>query len=203
MMTKKAYSETDLPSPTGWKIGYARVSTLDQNLDLQLDALKRVGCKQIYQETASGRAAGRPELENCLKAIRPGDRLVVWKLDRLGRSLPDLVDIINGLAKSGVFFESLTENIDTGSASGRLIFHIFAALADFERSLIRERTLAGLEAARRKGRVGGRPRKLTPEAIADARKAINGGMTMKAAAKLFGVSKTTLFERLRAEDMQN
>jgi DNA invertase Pin-like site-specific DNA recombinase len=196
-MTRKPHPETYLAEPSGWKLGYARVSTLDQNLNLQLDALRQAGCERIYQETVGGSAINRPELESCLKALRPGDRLVVWKLDRLGRSLPDLVDIVNSLARGGVFFESLTENIDTGSASGRLIFHVFAALADFERSLIKERTLAGLEAARRKGRVGGRPRKLTPEAIVDARKAINGGMTMKATAKLFGVSKTTLFERLR------
>jgi DNA invertase Pin-like site-specific DNA recombinase len=180
-----------------WKIGYARVSTLDQNLDLQLEDLKLAGCERIYQEKASGKTTDRPQLDNCLKALRPGDKLVVWKLDRLGRSLPDLVKIVSGLAENGVFFESLTEKLDTGSVTGTLIFHIFAALADFERGLIQERTIAGLEAARKRGRIGGRPKKLTDKKLADARQMVEGGMTMQRAADLLGVSKSTISLRLK------
>lgn len=141
------------------RIGYARVSTDDQSLDLQLDAL--AACDVIYQERASGKATdGRPELEHCLKALRAGDTLVVWRLDRLGRSLQDLVRIVTDLERAGVAFESLSEAISTGSAAGKLQFHVFAAMAEFERNLIRERTQAGLAAARARGRVGGRPEKL-------------------------------------------
>lgn len=193
-LSKKPDSKTKF---SGWKIGYARVSTQDQNLDLQLNELKQVGCERIYQEKASGKSADRPELESCLKALRPGDKLVVWKLDRLGRSLPDLVKIVTGLAENGVLFESLTEKLDTGSATGTLIFHIFAALADFERGLIRERTIAGLEAARKKGHIGGRPRKLTPKKLADAKKMVEAGMTMQRVAELLGVSKSTISLRLK------
>jgi DNA invertase Pin-like site-specific DNA recombinase len=179
-------------------MGYARVSTDDQSLDLQLDALREAKCQKIFQEVATGKHSGRPQLSKCLEELRPGDTLVVWKLDRLGRSLPDLVDIINDLATKGVAFESLTENIETGSPTGKLVFHVFAALADFERSLIRERTMAGLAAAKRQGRLGGRPRKMTPETVADARRAISGGMPLAKAAKLFGVGKTTLYQYLNS-----
>ncbi len=140
------------------RIGYARVSTDDQHLDLQRDALQQAGCSVIYEEAASGKSAARPELEQCRKALRAGDTLVVWRLDRLGRSLHDLVQIVAELEQRGVHFESLTEKIETGSASGKLQFHVFAALAEFERGLIRERTQAGLAAARARGRAGSSPR---------------------------------------------
>jgi DNA invertase Pin-like site-specific DNA recombinase len=147
------------------RIGYARVSTDDQTLDLQRDALKRAKCRQIYEEHASGKTALRPELEACLKSLRKGDILVVWRLDRLGRSLGDLIQLTTELRSRGVNFESLTEKIETGSSTGKLIFHVFASLAEFERNLIRERTLAGLRAARARGRNGGRPRKLKTKDI--------------------------------------
>ena len=137
-------------------IGYARVSTDDRNLDLQKDALNKAGCQVIYEEAASGKNSERPELDQCLKALRSGDTLVVWRLDCLGRSLRDLVQIVGDLEKREIAFESLMEKIETGSAAGRLVFHVFAALAEFERNLIRERTRAGLAAARARGRKGGK-----------------------------------------------
>ena len=137
-------------------IGYARVSTHDQNLDSQLDALQKADCEQIFQEKITGKSKDRPELLSCLKALRKGDVLIVWKLDRLARSLKDLVEIITDLNQREIGFKSLTEAIDTTSATGRLVFHIFGALAEFEHSLIRERTIAGLDAARARGRKGGR-----------------------------------------------
>jgi DNA invertase Pin-like site-specific DNA recombinase len=147
------------------RIGYARVSTDDQHLDLQRDALQQAGCSVIYEEAASGKSAARPELEQCRKALRAGDTLVVWRLDRLGRSLHDLVQRAAELEQRGVHFESLTEKIETGSASGKLQFHVFAALAEFERGLIRERTQAGLAAARARGRAGGRKPKLDDQQV--------------------------------------
>lgn len=138
------------------KIGYARVSTDDQNLSLQQDALTAAGCEKIFEDKESGAKAERPGLDTCLNFARPGDTVVVWRLDRLGRSLSDLVQIVGDLEKKGIGFESLTEKIDTSSATGRLVFHLFAALAEFERNLTRERTAAGLSAARARGRAGGR-----------------------------------------------
>ena len=138
-------------------IGYARVSTSDQNLELQLDALKQVGCRRVFEETASGATRARPQLQQALEFLQPGDTLVVWKLDRLARSLQQLIEVIAQLHTRGCGFKSLTEAIDTTTAGGRLIFHIFGALAEFERSIIRERTLAGLDAARTRGRKGGAP----------------------------------------------
>jgi len=140
----------------GIRIGYARVSTDDQLLGLQIDALKAAGCVRIYQELASGKQADRPELAQALKALRRGDTLVVWRLDRLGRSLPHLVESVTAIEVLGASFESLTEKIETGSATGRLVFHLFAALAEFERNLISERTKEGLKAARKRGHRGGR-----------------------------------------------
>jgi DNA invertase Pin-like site-specific DNA recombinase len=139
-------------------IGYARVSTTDQNLDLQKDALSAAGCERLFTDTASGAKAERPGLAQALKECRPGDALVVWKLDRLGRSLPHLVETVRDLADRSIGFKSLQENIDTTTSGGKLIFHIFASLAEFERDLIRERTMAGLSAARARGRKGGRPK---------------------------------------------
>jgi DNA invertase Pin-like site-specific DNA recombinase len=150
----------------GQRIGYARVSTDDQNLDLQLALHKAgIGDDRLYSDTASGKDVERKELAACLKALREGDTLVVWRLDRLGRSLPDLVRIVGELEQKGVSFESLTEKIETGSAAGKLVFHVFAALAEFERNLIRERTRAGLVAARARGRAGGRKPKLSETQI--------------------------------------
>ncbi len=139
-------------------IGYARVSTLDQNLDLQRDALKKAGCERTFEDKESGAKAERVGLTKALEALRPGDTLVVWKLDRLGRSLKHLVETVQALSARGVGFKSLQESLDTTSSGGKLIFHIFAALAEFERDIIRERTQAGLAAARARGRQGGRPK---------------------------------------------
>lgn len=153
------------------------------------------GCETIYEETASGKSPQRLELEHCRKALRSGDTLVVWRLDRLGRSLPDLVKIISELEHEGVTFESLSENIDTGSASGKLQFHVFAALAEFERNLIRERTKAGLTAARARGRVGGRPAKLSEKQIREIRSLIKDPQCqVSELAKRYGVSRTTLYK---------
>lgn len=139
-------------------IGYARVSTLEQNLDLQKDALQQAGCKQIFEDKISGVKIEREGLVKALAALREGDTLVVWKLDRLGRSLKHLVQTVHILQEAGIGFKSLQENLDTTSSGGKLIFHIFAALAEFERDIIRERTNAGLSAARARGRQGGRPK---------------------------------------------
>ncbi len=139
-------------------IGYARVSTEEQNLNLQKDALKKAGCERIFEDKESGAKAERPGLSKALEALRPGDTLVVWKLDRLGRSLKHLVETVQALSEQGVGFKSLQESLDTTSSGGKLIFHIFAALAEFERDIIRERTQAGLSAARARGRQGGRPK---------------------------------------------
>jgi DNA invertase Pin-like site-specific DNA recombinase len=179
---------------TGLKVGYARVSTDDQNLALQLDALTSAGCSQIYQEAASGKNIERQELGYCLKALRPGDTLIVWRLDRLGRSLSDLVLMLANLKAKGVFFESLTERIETSSATGQLIFHVFAALAEFERSLIRERTTAGLAAARARGRKGGRSPKLDEKEVTQLR-AIYAAQTMPVGdlAKRYGISRSSLY----------
>jgi DNA invertase Pin-like site-specific DNA recombinase len=143
-------------------IGYARVSTDDQNLDLQRDALSRAGCKKIYEDRMSGARAARPGLTTALEVARASDVLVVWRLDRLGRSLKDLIELVSTLDRQGVGLQSLQESIDTTSSSGKLIFHMFGALAEFERNLIRERTHAGLTAARARGRKGGRPKALDP-----------------------------------------
>src|SRR5664280_2379752 len=140
-------------------IGYARVSTDDQNADLQKDALKKAGCIKVFTDKASGSLASRPQLDRMLDQLRPGDVVVVWRLDRLGRSLKNLIALVEGLAEREVGFRSLSESIDTTTANGKLFFSLMGALAEFERDLIRERTMAGLAAARARGRVGGRPPK--------------------------------------------
>jgi DNA invertase Pin-like site-specific DNA recombinase len=179
------------------RIGYARVSTDDQHLDLQRDALHKAGCLIIYEEKASGKQARRVELENCLKALRAGDTLVVWRLDRLGRSLPDLVKIVGELEQAGIGFESLTEKIETESATGKLVFHVFAALAEFERNLIRERTRAGLMAARARGRSGGRKPKLDEKDVREIRALwSNKNIPVSDIARRYGVSRTTLYKHL-------
>ncbi|WP_374342312.1 recombinase family protein [Azonexus sp.] len=177
------------------RIGYARVSTDDQHLDLQRDALTRARCGTIYEEAASGKNAARPELEQCRKALRAGDTLVVWRLDRLGRSLPDLVQIVADLERQGVGFESLTEKIETGSAAGKLVFHVFAALAEFERGLIRERTQAGLAAARARGRVGGRKPKLDDQQVREIKALLRDpDIQVADVARRYGVSRTTIYK---------
>ncbi len=174
-------------------IGYARVSTTDQNTSLQTDALTSSGAERIYQEALSGASRERPELTKCLDALRQGDTLMVWRLDRLGRSLKDLVSIISELEERGIGFRSLNEAIDTTTAGGKLIFHIFGSLAEFERSLIQERTRAGLLAARARGRKGGRPMALSLDQIKKARAMLTEPtMTKTEVAKHFRVTRATL-----------
>ena len=179
------------------RVGYARVSTADQKLDLQIDALKVAGCGEIFSDVASGAETGRPELEKALNFMREGDTLVVWQLSRLGRSLKHLISVVNDLSEKGISFLSLKENIDTASAGGRLVFHIFGALSEFERELIRERTNAGLEAARARGRTGGRPVKMTKSQIRKATELMkNPAVSVQDIAKMFGVSRATLYRIL-------
>lgn len=179
------------------RIGYARVSTDDQNLHLQRDALEKAGCQVIYEDKASGKNTERPELEACLKALRSGDTLVVWRLDRLGRSLGDLVKLVTTLEEQKIGFESLQEKIETTSASGKLVFHVFAALAEFERNLISERTRAGLKAARARGRLGGRKPKLKQKDIREIKVLLKDpNIPVSDIAKRFGVSRTTIYNRV-------
>lgn len=185
-------------------IGYARVSTDDQNTKLQIDALKRAGCKRIFEENASGVRNDRPELARAMAIARDGDVLVVWKLDRLGRSLSHLIATVRSLADSGVGFRSLTENLDTVSSGGKLVFHIFGALAEFERDLIRERTNAGLAAARAEGRTGGRRRAMTDDDLKLARTLMKDrAWTRDAVAAKLGVSHMTIYRELKRLDASN
>lgn len=178
-------------------IGYARVSTGEQNPALQTDALTAAGCVKIFDETASGAQHSRPGLQYAMAYLRPGDTLVVWKLDRLARSLAQLLDTIDDLEQRRIGFKSLTEAIDTTTAGGRLILHIFGSLAEFERSMIRERTMAGLQAARARGRRGGRPRALGEERLAAAAAMIKDGkLTIKQVAQQLGVSEATLYKHI-------
>ncbi len=183
------------------KIGYARVSTRDQNLDLQVDALKRAGCERIYQDVASGSKTERPALDELLGQLRADDVLVIWKLDRMGRSLAHLVELVGDLVARKVGLLSLNDPLDTTSAQGRLVFNLFASLAEFERELIRERTQAGLSAARARGRVGGRPKGLSSQAQATAMAAETlyreRRLSVSAIAKKLHVSKSTLYSYLR------
>lgn len=178
-------------------VGYARVSTQDQNADLQEDALSEAGCEKVFTDQASGAQADRPQLEAALSYLREGDVLVVWRLDRLGRSLKHLITVVSDLEDRGVGFRSLTESIDTTTSAGKLIFHVFAALAEFERDLIRERTKSGLEAARARGRKGGRKPSLSPKKIELARKMYkDGDSTVAEIAKVLGVSRATIYRHL-------
>lgn len=178
-------------------IGYARVSTVDQSLSLQLDALEAAGCERVFSETASGAKGDRPELAAAVAFAREGDTLIVWKLDRLGRSLHDLIRRVGELRERGVGFRSLTEGIDTTSAAGALVFHIFGALAEFERELIRERTHAGLAAARARGRKGGRPRAMTAAKVRQAATLMKDPATdPNDVCATLGVSKTTLYRHV-------
>ena len=180
----------------GELLGYARVSTTEQDATLQHDALSAAGCWRTWTDTASGVKTGRPQLAEVLASLRPGDTLVVWRLDRLGRSLPHLSDTVRGLEDRAVGFRALTEAIDTTTPGGRLVFHIFASLAQFERELIRERTQAGLTAARARGRVGGRKTVLTPAKERQARRMLAEGATKAEVASVIGVSVSTLYRRL-------
>jgi len=180
----------------GELLGYARVSTTIQDPALQHDALSAAGCWRTWTDTASGAKTDRPQLAEVLASLRPGDTLVVWRLDRLGRSLPHLVETVTELEERGVGFRSLTEAIDTTTPGGRLVFHLFASLAHFERELIRERTMAGLDAARRRGRVGGRKTVLTPAKEKQARKMLAEGASKDEIAGVVGVSVSTLYRRL-------
>lgn len=178
-------------------VGYARVSTIDQTPALQLDALTKAGCERIFKEQASGAQRDRPELQAALGFIREGDTLVVWKLDRLARSMKQLVETIEDMDGRGIGFRSLTEAIDTTTPGGKLVFHIFGALSEFERSIIRERTNAGLAAARGRGRTGGRPPALSAEDLAAARAMLaDPGISVDAVATRLSVSPSTLYRHL-------
>jgi DNA invertase Pin-like site-specific DNA recombinase len=188
----------------GCKIGYARVSTLDQNLSLQQDALKEAGCEKIFIEQMSGAVADRPALLDVLDYARSGDTLIVWKLDRLARSMKQLIETIEKLRLRNIGFRSLTEAIDTTTAQGVLVFHMFSALAEFERALIRERTRAGLAAAKRAGRTGGRPPKLTEDDLDVARTLLaNPDIPVADVADRLGVSPATLYRYLPAAKAAN
>ena len=180
-------------------VGYARVSTQDQNLSLQLDALAAAGCGKVFEDRASGARADRAGLQAALGYMRDGEVLVVWKLDRLGRSLPHLIETVTDLAKRGIGFRSLTEAIDTTTPGGRLVFHIFGALGQFERDLIQERTRAGLAAAATRGRKGGRKPAVTEDKLRRAREHIAKGLTVREAAMRVKVSKTSLYQALGSE----
>lgn len=174
-------------------IGYARVSTEEQSLDLQLDALKQLGCQQVFTDRVSATKTTRPGLNQARSHLREGDTLVIWKLDRLGRSVKGLIDLVGELAENGVQFRSLTDGIDTATPSGRFFFHMMASLAQMERELIAERTKAGLDAARRRGRVIGRKRRMTPGKVKSAKQLLGGGMPPREVAKNLGVSVPTLY----------
>lgn len=181
-------------------IGYARVSTEEQILDLQVDALTVAGCAKLYTDICSGSRSDRPELAKALDYVREGDTFVVWRLDRLGRSVRHLIETVNWFEERGVGFKSLQENIDTTTSTGKLTFHIFAALAQFERDLIAERTKAGLEAARRRGRVGGRRSVMSPDklrVIRDLYEDPKNRMTVQEIANTVGVSRATVYRHLK------
>ena len=179
-------------------IGYARVSTQDQNLDLQSEALTKAGCEKIFNDKISGSRAERPGLTKALEMLREGDTLVVWKLDRLGRSVKNLVDLVGELHQQGIQFKSLTDAIDTGTPSGRFFFHVMASLAEMERELTVERTRAGLEVARQLGRKGGRRRQMSESKIESAKKLLANGVPPRDVAMNLGVSVPTLYRWIPA-----
>ncbi len=181
------------------KIGYCRVSTDDQNQDMQLTALKRAGCKKIFTDKATGAHVKRPELEKCLKALNIGDTLIVWKLDRLGRSLHDLITLLDNLKVEGVAFKSLTESIDTSTATGRAMWQMVGILAELERSLIQERTKAGRAAAQARGVKMGRKPLLSAQQVTHARKLLQQGERTAQVAQLLKVSRRTLERALGTE----
>ncbi|MEO9900520.1 recombinase family protein [Nisaea sp.] len=179
------------------QIGYCRVSTIDQNPNLQRDTLSNAGCERLFEDRMTGTKKDRPGLTEALAFARPGDTITVWRLDRLGRSLKDLLEIVADLEGRGVGLRSLTESIDTSSSGGRLIFSIFGAIGEFERNLIRERTLAGLDAARRRGRTGGRPKALSERDVLAAKAILNeDNLTVAEVAGRLGVSVPTLYRHV-------
>jgi DNA invertase Pin-like site-specific DNA recombinase len=193
---KEAQMSIENPQP-GLVLGYARVSTLEQNEDLQRDALTAAGCDRLYVDKASGKLGPRPALDTMLDQLRSGDTVVVWRLDRLGRSLRQLIDIFADLDNRGVAVRSLTENIDTSTPGGKLVFHVFASLAEFERDLIRERTIAGLTAARARGRRGGRPTVWTTEKLSTARSMYKDGEhDVATIARILGVGRASVYRAL-------
>ena len=183
-------------------IGYARVSTEDQSLDLQLDALRQAGCERVFTDKASAAKTHRPGLSEAQSHLRAGDLLVVWKLDRLGRSVKGLVDLVEELDQQGVQFRSLTDGIDTTTPHGRFFFHMMASLAQMERELTAERTKAGLDAARRRGRMVGRKRRMTPSKIESAKQLLGGGMSPREVAHNLGVSIPTLYRWVPASSRE-
>ncbi len=190
--------KADAPKDRTLLIGYARVSTLDQNLELQIEALTKAGCKKIFEDKISGSRVERPGLAKAQESLREGDTLVVWKLDRLGRSVKNLVDLVGELHNQGVQFRSLTDAIDTDTASGRFFFHVMASLAEMERELTVERTRAGLEVARQLGRKGGRKRQMTESKIKSAKKLLASGVPPRDVASNLGVSVPTLYRWIPA-----
>ena len=192
MVLGREYGQTAVPN-----VGYARVSTIDQDPTLQLDALAAAGCAKVFEDRASGARADRAGLRSALEYVRDGDVLIVWKLDRLGRSLPHLIETMTSRATRGVGFRSITEAIDTTTPGGRLVFHLFGALGEFERDLIQERTRAGLAAAVARGRKGGRKPVVTSEKLKLARTFIAKGLTVREAATRLRVGKTALYDALR------
>ena len=179
-------------------IGYARVSTQDQTLNLQKDALEKLGCNKIFTDTASGAKAERTGLNEALEYVREGDTLAVWRLDRLGRSLKHLIETITELNNRKIGFKSIQESIDTTTSGGKLIFHIFGALAEFERDIIRERTQAGLQAARARGRNGGRPKSLTGKKVAMVQALYNDkNNTVDEICKTLNISRATLYRYIK------
>ncbi|QCR22861.1 recombinase family protein [Pontibacter sp. SGAir0037] len=182
-------------------IGYARVSTLLQNTDLQIDALTQAGCQKIFTDKISGAVAARPELSKLKDMLRPGDTLTVWRLDRLGRSLKDLIEWMIFLEEHNIALKSLQEAIDTSTATGRLVFHIFASMAEFEKNLIKERTMAGLSAARARGRKGGRPPKVSPEKKELAIRLYNEKQhTVDKICTMIGITKPTLYSYIKQKE---
>lgn len=183
-------------------VGYARVSTVEQNIDLQLSALKEAGCEKLYQDQISGTKTNRPGLAMALEVLRKNDTLVVWKLDRLGRTVKGLIDLVNQLHQKEINFKSITDNVDTTTPSGRFFFHMMASLAQMERELIAERTKAGLAAAKAKGRVGGRKRKMTQSKIESAKQLLASGILPKDVAQNLGVSIPTLYRWIPASELE-
>jgi len=181
-------------------IGYARVSTQDQNLEPQLSALNKIGCKKIYQDKISGARNNRPGLQQALDELRKGDTLVVWKLNRLGRTVRGLIELINQLHEKEIHFNSITDNVDTSTPSGRFFFHMMASLAQMERELVAERAKAGLASAKSQGRIGGRKRKMTKSKIESAKKLLASGMSPKDVARNLGVSIPTLYRWIPASE---
>ena len=187
-----------MSSETAMTFGYARVSTAGQDEALQIDALEQAGCDRIFTDHASGATSSRPALDELLGMVRCGDTLVIWRLDRLGRSLRHLLEVVGDLEKHGVALKSLTESIDTSTPAGRLVFHTFGALAEFERDLIRERTKAGLAAARARGRFGGRPSVWTADRANLARRMLGEGHSVSSVALALGVSRASVYRSVQS-----